>query len=251
MYHIKVQSYDTEHPLYNKLQDGSGTLFVPEARVAKDYFKNGLYEQGYIQWAVEKFADNTKNIIDIGAHIGMYTMAFGKKVNRVYSFECSPKSFNFLCANLLLHDLSYKVTKYNVALSDKEGISKYYIRDPLDGGGNGIAGFARDVNTPTIDVPTITLDSLGLNNINFIKIDVEGHEEQVLRGAVKTLKRNNYPKILFESWPERYEGTMGIPAVELRRSLFDFLKSLGYSVAQVKGGTDDMFLAARMPKKYR
>jgi FkbM family methyltransferase len=154
----------------------------------------------------------------------MYTTAFGKKVKRVHSFECSPKSFNFLCANFLLHDLSYK----------------YYIRDPLDGGGNGISGFACDVNTETIDVPTITLDSLGLTNINFIKIDVEGHEEQVLRGAVKTLKENNYPRILFESWPERYED---VPAKTIRNSLFDFLSSLGYKVIQVNGGTDDMFLA--------
>ncbi len=240
MYLVKVKSYDTENPLYTKIQDGPDTLFVPEARVAKDYFRTGLYEQAYIEWAVENFADETKDIIDIGAHIGMYTTAFGKKVKRVHSFECSPKSFNFLCANLLLHDLSYKVTKYNVALSDKNGVAKYYIRDPLDGGGNGISGFACDVNTETIDVPTITLDSLGLTNINFIKIDVEGHEEQVLRGAVKTLKENNYPRILFESWPERYED---VPAKTIRNSLFDFLSSLGYKVIQVNGGTDDMFLA--------
>ncbi len=35
MYHIKVQSYDSDEPLYTKLRDGEGTLFVPEARVAK------------------------------------------------------------------------------------------------------------------------------------------------------------------------------------------------------------------------
>ena len=246
MYHIKVESYDTDQPLYTKLRDGPGTLFVPEARVAKDYFRSGLYEREYIQWAVDNFADPTKDILDIGAHIGMYTTAFGKKVNRVHSFECSPKSFNFLCANLLLHDLSYKVTKYNVALSETQGTAKYYIRDPLDGGGNGISGFSQDMNTPTIDVPTITLDSLGLTNINFIKIDVEGHEEQVLRGAVNTLKANNYPKILFESWPDRYEAGRGIPAAALRKSLFGFLESLGYRVIQVKGGTDDMFLAEKI-----
>jgi FkbM family methyltransferase len=247
MYLIKTQSYDTEDPLYTKLRDGSGTLFVPEARVAKDYFCTGLYERGYIDWAVNNYADPTKDIVDIGAHIGMYTVAFGKKVNRVHSFECSPKSFNFLCANLLLHDLSYNVSKHNCALSAKEGVAKYYIRDPLDGGGNGISGFLRDENqkTKTIDVPTRTLDSFGLTNINFIKIDVEGHEEFVLRGAVETLKANNYPKILFESWPERYEKDGDVPAKALRKSLFEFIMSLGYKIIQVNGGTDDMFLAER------
>ena len=242
MYQIKVQSYNSEDPLYIKLRDGPGTLFVPEARVAKDYFNTGLYERGYIDWAVQNFANSDKNIIDIGAHIGMYTCAFGKKVKHIYSFECSPKSYNFLCANLLLHDLSYNVTKFNCALSDKEGITKYYIRDPKDGGGNGISGFSKDEGVPTIDVPTKTLDSFGLTNVNFIKIDVEGHEEFVLRGAVKTLEANNYPKILFESWPERHEKE-GVPARELRKSLFGFLESLGYKIIQIHGGTDDMFLA--------
>jgi FkbM family methyltransferase len=164
-----------------------------------------------------------------------------KKAKHVYSFECSPKSFNFLCANILLRDLSYKVTKYNTALSDKEGTTKYYIRDPKDGGGNGVSGFESDVNVPTIDVPMVQLDSYNLTNVCFIKIDVEGHEEFVLRGAVNTIKANGYPPILFESWPERCTQ---YPAKELRESLFTFIKSIGYTIVAVAGG-DDMFLAVK------
>jgi len=242
MFHIKVQSYASEYPSFMKVRDGPGTLFVPEARCARDYFNTGLYERGYIDWAVENFAKSDKNILDIGAHIGMYTCAFGKKAKHVYSFECSPKSYNFLCANLLLRDLSYDVTKFNCALSDKEGTTKYYIRDPKDGGGNGISGFPKDEGVPTIDVPTRTLDSFGFTDVNFIKMDVEGHEEFVLRGAIKTLEANNYPKILFESWPERYEA-QGLPAKDIRKSLFTFLESLDYKIIQIHGGTDDMFLA--------
>jgi hypothetical protein len=76
----------------------------------------------------------------------------------------------------------------------------------VDGGGNGISQFDFDIinNIPSIDVPMKTLDSFNLTNINFIKIDVEGHEKEVLEGSIETLKRNNYPKILFESWdPEQ------------------------------------------------
>jgi hypothetical protein len=87
-----------------------------------------------------------------------------------------------------------------------------------------------------------TLDSFGLTNIGFIKIDVEGHEECVLRGAVKTLEANGWPKILFESWPERCSD---VPAKEIRKSLFDFLGSLGYKIVQVHCGTDDMFIAEK------
>ena len=234
MYHIKTESYKSEDPLYTKLRDGDGTLFVPEARVAKDYFNSGIYERGYISWACENFVREGKEVIDIGAHIGMYTVEMGKVAKRVHSFECSPKSYNYLCSNILLRDLSYKVTTYNTALSN--------IRDPHDGGGNGISGFDKDIHTPTIDVPMVELDSFNLTNINFIKIDVEGHEEFVLRGAVKTIEANGYPPILFESWPERYTD---VPAKEIKDSLFTFIKSLGYTITQVTGGTDDMFLATK------
>jgi FkbM family methyltransferase len=245
MYHIRTESYHSDNPLFTKLQGGDDTLIVPEARVAKDYFNTGTYERGHIRWACDNFAREDKSMIDIGAHIGMYTVEFGKKSKHVYSFECSPKSFNYLCANILLRDLSYKVTKYNVALSDKEGLTPYYIRDPRDGGGNGISGFEVDTlkNIPTIQVPRKPLDSFGLTDINFIKMDVEGHEEFVLRGAVKTLEENNYPKIMFESWPERCETSLGVPAKEIRRSLFEFIRSLEYKIIPLN--TDDMFLAER------
>jgi FkbM family methyltransferase len=241
MYHIKAESYDSQDPLYTKLRSDE-TYFVPEARVAKDYFRTGIYERAYIAWAVENFAREGKDVIDIGAHIGLYTVKLAKVARRVHSFECSPKSYNFLCANILLNDLSYKVTTYNTALSNKTGTTKYFIRDPQDGGGNGISEFEKDANTPTIDVPMVQLDSFNLSNIGFIKIDVEGHEEFVLRGAIETLQRNNYPPILFESWPERYTD---VPAKELRTRLFQFIESLGYTIIQVQGGTDDMFLATR------
>jgi FkbM family methyltransferase len=242
MFLLKAESFHSETPLYTKLRDDD-TLLVPEARVGKDYFHTGIYERNYIQWAVSNYARPDKEILDIGAHIGLYTVELAKLAKRVHSFECSPKSFNYLCANIALRNLNYKVTTYPTALSDKPGRTPYYIRDPGDGGGNGISFFPlQDSTVATVDVPMTTLDAYELSNINFIKIDVEGHEEQVLRGGVQTLQRNGYPPILFESWPERMTS---VPARELRASLFTFLISLGYTVTQLQGGTDDMFLASQ------
>lgn len=243
MYLIKEKSYNSNTPVYTKLPNEKNSMFIPEARVAKDYFNTGFYERKYIDWTIENFVTSEKNIIDIGAHIGWYTVDIAKKAKHVYAFECSPKSFNYLCANIALNNLDYNVTKFNCALSNEAGISPYYIRDPNDGGGNGISKFEYDNinNTPYINVPKNTLDSYNLTNIGFIKIDVEGHEKEVLEGSIETLKNNNYPKILFESWDEHQEKN-NYPAIKLQQELFGFIKSLGYNIIKIG---QDMYLAEK------
>jgi FkbM family methyltransferase len=243
MFLIKEKSYNSENPIYQKIHSEDGMMFIPEARVAKDYFNTGFYEKNYVDWSCTNFVKPNKNVIDIGAHIGWYTVKLAENAKHVYSFECSPKSFNYLCANIALNNKDYNVTKYNCALSNKSGITKYFIRDPKDGGSNGISKFNYDDinNTPFIDVPVKTLDSFELTNVNFIKIDVEGHEQQVLEGSIKTITENDYPKILFESWDEHHEKE-DRPTIQIKTDLFDFIKSLEYKI--VKIGLD-MYVAER------
>jgi FkbM family methyltransferase len=243
MFLIKENSYNSEDPVYTKIKTDNKLMFVPDTKHAKDYVNTGFWERAYIDWVLYNFIESDKNVIDIGAHVGFYTVDIAPKCRHIYSFECSPKSFNYLCANIALNDLNYKVTKYNCALSNEEGIAKYYIRDPNNGGGNGISKFDMDNNIEqlTIDVPKKTLDSFGLTNVNFIKIDVEGHEKEVLEGSVQTIINNNYPKILFESWDEHHERE-GKPALKLKEELFNFIKSLGYRI--IKIGLD-MYIAEK------
>ncbi len=244
MYLIQESSYHSDRPIYQKVNDDTTPLmFIPEARVAKDYFNTGYYEKSIVNWAIHNIVKEDMNVIDIGAHIGWYSIHLAKKAKHVYSFECSPKSFNYLCANIALNKLDYNITKYNIALSNKKTTTKYYIRDPLDGGGNGICKLQKDDtnNTPHIDVYTDTLDSFNLNNIGFIKIDVEGHELEVLMGATETLKRNNYPQILFESWsPENSDNIL--EKTKLRTDLFNYIKSIGYRILPIVEWPE-MFLA--------
>ena len=244
MYYCKVESIDTEEPVYQKLKGGKDYYFFVEARVAKDYVRSGLYEKSIINWVTDTFVKEDKACIDIGAHMGHYTLNMGHKAKRVHAFECSPKSFNYLCANIALQGLDYSIDKYNVALSNKEGVAKYYIRDKLDGGANGIAKFDQDDknNTPYVEVETRTLDSFKLKNVGFIKIDVEGHEKEVLEGAINTLKENNYPPFIFESWIPSNDSNELIPKKQLREELFKYIESLGYVIHPINGWPEE-FLA--------
>ena len=219
MYHVKVDSLNSKDPLFTKLQNGDGVLIVPDARVGKEYFSTGIYERVFIKWACETYTSPEKECVDVGAGIGLFTVELGKLAKRVHSFESSPKNYNYLCTNVLVRDLSYRVTTYPTALSDQVG----------DGAANK-------------QIPVTTLDSYHLKNINFIKIEVEGCEETVLRGAVDTLRRNEHPPILFDSWPERY---MDAAAREKHVSLFSFLDSIGYVVQKIRKGAGEMSLATK------
>lgn len=244
MYYCHARSLHGDTPVYQKLEGGKDHYFLAEARVARDCMNHGVVEQSIIDWVMDNFVKEGKACIDIGAHVGVYALNMARKASHVYAFECSPQTFNYLCANIALQNMHYSIDRYNVALSNKEGTARYNIRDPGDGGSNGITRFQNDENknTPSITVPTRTLDSYGLMNIGFIKIDVEGHEKEVLEGALETLKANGYPAITFESWLPNEKEEQNVPRQKLRTELFAFLQSLGYVIHPISGWPEQ-FLA--------
>lgn len=207
---------------------------------ALDFAQNGFAERSIIDWAVT-LIDPNKTFVDIGAHVGTYSTSFAKKCSKVVSFEACPKTFNYLCANLALRGLEYKVTPHRVALGPTEGTIPFYIRSD-DGGGNTCVKL-NDIPYPTIEVPMRTLDSFHIDNIGLIKMDVEGFEKGVLQGATETLKRSGYPCILFESWAPWRERE-NVPAGAIRDELFEYIRTIGYRIVEISGNSE-MFIAER------
>ena len=117
-----------------------------------------------------------------------------------------------------------------------------YYKRSLDGGGNGLAAIhPSDGNAPTDTVDVFRLDDFNLDNVGFLKLDVEGYEREVLEGAQNTLSANNFPPFVFESWPPSKERE-GVPAIKLREELFAYIDSIGYNIIPISGCTEQ-FLA--------
>ncbi|WP_372364460.1 FkbM family methyltransferase [Candidatus Uabimicrobium sp. HlEnr_7] len=155
-----------------------------------------------------------KNAVDIGAHKGLFSYKMSKMFKKVYAFEAQ----KYLSANLSNSKMK-NVEVLNIGLSSKEQQMKLYT--PVVG--NIVYGnfssftnyfeFKCEIKEEVVFVKP--LDDLKLENIGFIKIDVEGHEWEVLQGASKTITKNR-PELLIEIRDENYE------------KILDFLSKLEY-----------------------
>jgi FkbM family methyltransferase len=162
-------------------------------------------------------------VVDIGAHMGRYTITSSKSVGesgRVIAVEAHPYNFRLLQDNLRLNKLT-NVCALNLAVYSKKARLKLYLPDE-DLGYTGhhslMTNYLATKNRKQkegryIEVQADTLDNLlrskGITTVNWIKIDVEGAEYEVLKGAVETLAESKDISILVEvHGKETYHPTM-------------------------------------------
>jgi FkbM family methyltransferase len=179
---------------------------------------------------LEKVLSSGKTFVDVGASFGIYTVAASRMVGdtgRVLAFEPSVQSFPVLQKNIDMNNLR-NVIAFRVALSDKGGGARLYHapdpsgnslgRDPsFDGGGE-------EVMTESLDY---VLQRASVDRVDVIKMDVQGAEELVLRGASRVVNSMR-PLIIFEVYPNgaAYLGLSPNGAREM-------LESLGYEFFRV------------------
>ena len=95
-------------------------FFSPSAGCANYFYQNGFPERHTIYWINDTFIKPDRNFVDIGAHIGSYSLICGHKAQHTYAFECTPKTFCCLAAGLALNGLENKVTPFPFALGEKD-----------------------------------------------------------------------------------------------------------------------------------
>jgi len=175
-------------------------------------------------------------VVDIGAHIGYHTLILSKLVGdrgHVYAFEPDALTFSLLRKNVEMNGCR-NVTLERKGLSDKSGSA-------FLGGWTLVSAAGKpehDPNDEMKQVEILTLDDFfgkDIPEIAFMKIDIEGHEINAVRGAVETLRRSKGVKILTEFDPFRWlKGGIN------PREYLDLLSQLGFRISVVDPTRDEM-----------
>lgn len=165
-----------------------------------------------------------KIALDIGANMGVYSYALSRLASHVHAFE--PQAA--CCEVIASWAVGRPVTVHNVGVGSTSGELVLHV-PIIDGRGVGTRASFTSIEGPRTDitVPIITIDSLNLEQIGFIKIDVEGFEHDVLAGAANTLRRDR-PPLLIEldrgrHTPQSFQRTL------------DLLAGFGYTASVLVG----------------
>jgi len=129
-------------------------------------------------------------VLDIGANIGCTALLFSDLADHVHAFEPSPTTHELLVRNVRG---AKGITTHNVGLGDAPGTTELTFAPNNRSGGfvsnRTSASAGHTVEKISIDTLDRVAGELGLTSVDFIKIDVEGFEAHVIRGARKTLSR--------------------------------------------------------------
>lgn len=207
------------------------------------YLGRLLYWRGAHEWgpimALRKIIKNGFICIDVGANQGEYTLWMAKLSGtngRVISFEPLTKMFKQLSENIALNkSMANRIIPVQKGLSETESELPIYSVNAdnkfADNEGmpsifptNSKNTFIENISLSTLD---IELNKLNIQKVDFIKIDVEGAELPVLKGAINTLSK--FKPILLIEFNESTFNAAGYSS----NDIFNFLKQFGYKFYMV------------------
>ena len=215
-------------------------IFLSEKYLLKKRLNRAIknvYEEELL--VLDKVVDKNLESVDVGVYRGIYTYQLSKISKHVHAFEPNPLLFSYLNKNL--KQLAKNITLYENALSNASvttdlkipkrfnTINKKNYEEMYKLGSATIheKNLLNNEDFVTFKIRTRKLDDiLTNNNIGFIKIDVEGHEENVLNGAIEIIKRDK-PVLLVEIEEKHSKKKVG--------ESINFINSLGYKSYYLSG----------------
>ena len=200
-----------------------------DAGVELSLFQTGTYEKGTLYF-IASCLNRGDCFVDIGANIGLMSIFASQCVGnsgKILAFEAHPETHELLLENIILNHIENTDT-FNFALGNETGKATIYDNWNVNRGGASLVIHAE--NSTGFEVDVKTLDEVIQNDFQpkMIKIDVEGFEFQVLKGATNTIK-NCKPILIIEfsvSRENQYDPF----------EMIDFIESIGfYEIFKLSG----------------
>jgi FkbM family methyltransferase len=225
-----------------------------EDLVQENIFFFGCYEKPLASYLASRL-EKDMVFIDIGAHVGQYTLLAATKVGssgHVYAFEPHPLNFEMLSRNVALNQFR-NVTLYNMAVADQDGKSYLYINTVASHRKNtGTHSLCRQQNWADyskVEVNVSQLDHMlrHVERVDVLKIDVEGAELLVLQGGEEIISKFK-PIVAFEA-EEPSATNFGYRTTATKK----FLEQRGYRLFRIPRDGKRIYLTstrANEPEKF-
>jgi len=185
-----------------------------------------IWEKESLNYFFNLIKKNEKvNIVDIGANVGLYSL-YAKYLpnSQFYSYEPYKFTYDLLNENIKLNNIT-NVNTYNIGLGDKKGKTILNVCLSNDGLNTMGTNPLRFNDISSIEVEIDTLDNIFYNNnikVDYIKIDTEGYEYNILKGGEKTIKK--YKPIIQLEYNETNMKQCNINSSDLN----NYIIELGY-----------------------
>ena len=220
----------------NLYESDLGKYYLPSSitsDVIINHMKQGQVFEPEVVEVARKYIHEGSTVLDVGANFGQMTMIFSKFVGekgKVLSFEADDFVHSVLAKNVLANNCKNVQIIFG-AVYDKDGnIMLYPVQDFTRFGSYGSYGLDPNAKQGR-KVQTLTIDSLNIETpISFMKVDVQGSDLFVLKGAIETIKKHQMP-IIFE-YEEQFQEEFNT----CWQDYLNFIELIDYKIEQVVYG---------------
>lgn len=216
--------------------NGYKMLVFANETVGRQIIWNKCYEKQETHF-IYNFLKSTDVCIDIGANVGYFTLLMASKarLGEVHSFEPIPICYHLLNCSIRLNNFTNMIIN-NCAVGELNGESVFYIstdsafsslKNP------NMVGDSRSISVPVVSIDKYVFSRRNVNKVDFIKIDVEGAEMQVINGATSLLRDvNRRPRLIMLELVEEHLKRFSHKASEV----IALLRNYGYNAEILRNG---------------
>ena len=214
---------DVPYEIENYFDGEPASFYVYQEDLISDVVRSGNKWEPHLHEVFQKYIRKDSVVLEAGCHIGTHSVYLSRACSRLICFEPFAPSHELLQRNLAENNCN-NVVLFEMGLSNKKETADIGWVFP---GNIGSTGFNDNHSPGSINL--VTIDSLHLERLDFMKLDVEGYEPKIIEGAVNTILCRR-PVIALEYW-----DNFPSYSEKATRETFAFLLANGYSLSHIEG----------------